>query len=337
MNTDQKVPGQGNGASPSALDADDGENRENTKVEIVSANLRALETIYFTAMLEEAHLFEVVDRLVVMFSGGMLPIGPGRAGALLYRYWKGDHGGLTRDQRRAVYTRTFGLPGGDAGIRPNLEFDGLWMSFVAIIGMYSAEMQSLPPDQRSVSPEEALVSGRALAINLSAHGHGLAWFAARDFKPELQHVIELFSDTELQSAFDAKGPWDLIYNIASSELGLRPNVPRAHTRAQSGVIIIRWLSNRRARLLRPRPANILKHEDISEGRTAASQNKKATVYPTDADLVTACEQWLGVTGTQQAELPEPEAPAPRIATPVRQDEENPPSPEPMQIVNPVSR
>jgi hypothetical protein len=58
-------------------------------------------------------------------------------------------------------------------------------------------------------------------------------------------------------------------------------------------------------LLRPRSANILRHEDICEGRTAASQNKKATVYPTDSDLVTACEQWLGVSGTQEAELKEP--------------------------------
>jgi hypothetical protein len=95
------------------------------------------------------------------------------------------------------------------------------------------------------------------------------------------------------------------------ELGARPNVPRAHTRAESGVIIIRWLANRRTRLLRPRSANILRHEDICEGRTAASQNKKATVYPTDSDLVTACEQWLGVTGTEEAEIKAKEAPVPQ--------------------------
>jgi hypothetical protein len=94
------------------------------------------------------------------------------------------------------------------------------------------------------------------------------------------------------------------------ELGARPNVPRAHTRAESGIIIIRWLANRRARLLRPRSANILRHEDICEGRTAASQNKKPAVYPTDSDLVTACEQWLGVTGTQEAELKEQPVPVP---------------------------
>jgi hypothetical protein len=77
-------------------------------------------------------------------------------------------------------------------------------------------------------------------------------------------------------------------------------------------------------LLRPRSANILRHEDIVEGRTAASQNKKATVYPTDSDLVTACEQWLGVSGTQEAELKEQsplEEPVPPVKTPVLQEEQ----------------
>jgi hypothetical protein len=207
-----------------------------------------------------------------------------------------------------VYARAFGLPGGDVSVIPNREFNDLWVSFVSIVGMYSAELQSLPPGERSVGPEEVLVSGRDLALNLSTHGQGLAWFAARDLKPESQQVIDLLSDVELQNAFDAKDEWQVIYKVAATELGARPNVPRAHTRAQSGVIILRWLANRRARLLRPRSANILKHEDICEGRTAASQNKKATVHPTDADLVTACEQWLGVSGTQEAELKEPAAP-----------------------------
>jgi hypothetical protein len=266
-------------------------------------------------MLEEVRLFEVVDRLMTMFGRGMLPIGPGRAGAMLYRYWKGHPSRFTSQQRRNVYTRAFGLPGGGGSVIPNREFNDLWLRFVSIVGMYSAELQSLPPAQRSVGAEEVLVSGRDLAINLSAHGHGLAWFAAADFKLEIQQSIELLSDEELQDAFGAKTLWQLLRNVAAVELGARPNVPRGHTRAESGVIIIRWLANRRARLLRPSSANILRHEDICEGRTAASQNKKATVYPTDSDLVTACEQWLGVTGTQEAELGEQKEPVPPASSP----------------------
>jgi hypothetical protein len=274
---------------------------EDTNGEIVSANLRALQPVYFAAMLEEARLFDVVDCLVTMFSQGTLSIGPGRAGAVLYRHWKSQHTRFTTEQRRNVYARAFGLPGGDPSVLPNRDFNDLWVRFVSIVGMYSAELQSLPPGQRSVGTEEVLVSGRALASNLSSRGHGLAWFAASDFKVEMQQVIELLSDVELQNEFGAKTPWQLLQTVAAVELGARPNVPRGHTRAENGAIIIRWLANRRARLLRPRTVNILKHEDICEGRTAVSQNKNPAVYPTDSDLVTACEHWLGVTGTQEVE------------------------------------
>jgi hypothetical protein len=303
----QKALGQENSNGQSSVGVTPA--RQRADGEIVSANLRALQPVYYAAMLEEVRLFDVVERLVIMFGHGMLPVSHGRAGAMLYRYWKGHHSRLTTEQRHNVYARAFGLPDG-ARVMGNRDFNDLWISFVSIVGMYSAELQSLPPGQRSVGAEEVLVSGRELAINLSTHGHGLAWFAASDFKLEIQQTIELLSDAELQNAFGAKDSWQLIRNVAAVELGARPNVPRGHTRAESGIVIIRWLANRRARLLRPHSANILRHEDICEGRTAASQNKKPAVYPTDSDLVTACEQWLGVTGTQEVELKEPSVPVP---------------------------
>lgn len=281
---------------------------EDQNAQIIPANLRALEPIYFAAMLEETYAFDVVDQLVAMFTQGLLPIGHGRAGAILYRYWKSSHEHLTAEERGAVYARAFGLPGGDDGVIPNRQFNDLWLRFVSIVGMYSSELQVLSPAQRSVTPADVLSSGRDLAFNLSAHGLGLAWYAAQDFKLENQKIMELLSDPEIQNAFEARDPWQVIQKVALFELGARPNVPRARTRAESGVIIIRWLANRRARLLRPRMASILSHEDICEGRTAASQNKKANIYPTDCDLVAACEQWLGVTGTQEADLPD-QAPA----------------------------
>jgi hypothetical protein len=285
--------------------------------EIVPANLRALEAIYFASMLDEARVFDVADRLVAMFAQGTLPIGPGKAGASLYRAWKGyaHQHRLSAAHRRTVYARAFGATGGGDGVKLNSKFEDLWVRFVSIVGMYSAQLQVLPEEERTIGPEEVLVSGRLLALNLSIHGHGLAWYAAQDFKPEIQHVLEVLSDAEIQNAFGARNLWEVVQKVAASELGAKPNVPRGHTRAESGVIIMRWLSNRRTRLLRPRGAQILKHEDICEGRTAASQNKKATVYPTDYDLVTACEQWLAVTGTQEANLREEKAQTDQIGEP----------------------
>ncbi len=274
-----------------------------------------MEAVYFAAMLEEARVFDVVDRLVAMFSRGALPLGHGPAGATLYRYWKSEHTRLTAVQRRNVYARAFGWPGADPRVLPNRKFNDLWMRFVSIAGMHSSELQVLPPAERSVGPADVLVSARLLALNLSAHGQGLAWFATQDLKLETQQVLKLLSDPEIQNAFEARDPWQVVEKVAASELGARPNVGRGHTRALTGTIIIRWLANRRARLLRPRAANILRHDHICEGRTAASQNKKPTVYPTDYDLATACESWLEVTGMQEAEVKDQTPPGQPVAPP----------------------
>src|SRR5437773_5116769 len=123
MDRKQKSPVQQDSGGQSPVIAHPAQQCDDTNGEIVSANLRALEAVYLAAMLEEARLFDVVDRLVAMFSRGMLPLGPGRAGAMLYRHWKGHHSRLTTEQRRNVYARAFGLPGGDAHVVSNRDFN----------------------------------------------------------------------------------------------------------------------------------------------------------------------------------------------------------------------
>src|SRR5881396_3382166 len=94
MDRNQVSSVQESGSGQSPVSAHPARQSENTNVNIISANLRALETVYFAAMLEEARLFDVVNRLVTMFSHRLLPLGPGRAGAMLYRHWKSHHSQL---------------------------------------------------------------------------------------------------------------------------------------------------------------------------------------------------------------------------------------------------
>ena len=343
MNTNLETSAAGNGAPSSAEAPVETAPSEAAGTEIIPAYLRALEPVYYAAMMEEAGLFEVVDRLVTLFAQGLLPLGPGRAGAVLYKFWRRNCERLTEEERHTVYARAFGMPCDGIDVVANTKFNDLWVQFVSIVGMYSAELQVLPPSERSVGPAEILTIGRDLAINVSAHGRGLAWFAAHDFKPEMPQIMELLSDRELQKAFGASDPWQLVAAVAASELGIRPNVLRGRMRAETGTIIIRWLSNRRTRLLRPRSANILRDEDICEGRTAASLNKRVSVYPTDADLVTACEQWLAATGTKERMLKDevkPEAPPPTVRAAVeraRSSESSPASPTSAAPAEPVEQ
>ena len=71
----QKPQLQGNGSDQLTASAELARQGEDTNGEIIPANLRALESVYFAAMLEEARLFEVVDRLAARFSRGLLSLG----------------------------------------------------------------------------------------------------------------------------------------------------------------------------------------------------------------------------------------------------------------------
>src|SRR5262245_29763260 len=92
-----------------------------TDVEIVSDNLYAVAAIYFSNLLEEMRFFEVVERIIELFHQGLLPLGRGHAGDTLANYWRSDKR-LTEPERRDLYMRVLGAPGGGGELEPNREF-----------------------------------------------------------------------------------------------------------------------------------------------------------------------------------------------------------------------
>lgn len=113
--------------------------------EVVTDNLLAVQTIYVAAMLEEMKMFSVVDRLVALFSSGQLPVGRGSSGERLFQYWRHTSDRLSEKDRRDLYSRTFGFPGGDAGATPNREFEDLWYRFVAAVAGYNGAPEAVWP------------------------------------------------------------------------------------------------------------------------------------------------------------------------------------------------
>ncbi len=289
----------GEGLEPSAVEIVLPDLEDSAKVEIVAENLHALQAVYFASMLEEMRLFQVVDKLLEMFHQGMLPVGRGKAGDFLYRYWKQSNDRLTEAERRNLYQRAFGFPGGDPSVPGNREFGDLWLRFVSAVSSYSRQnnLQQLLTSQipGSVSLEAVRRGGRDLATNLSLHGYGIAYFAATELQTQLTEAITLLSDSEIKSSFGAGDMFQVIDQVATLELGGARNSIRYRTLADSGAIIIRWLANARMILAK---SNSWKLNLNAEG------SSKPKVTPSDIDLVNACEQWLAVTGTPEQKVEE---------------------------------
>jgi len=291
-------------ASAIAIDLPDLDSQ--TNVEIVTNNIIAMQGLHFASMFEELKAFAVVDKLVEQFTLGQLPLGRGNAGNGLYNYWKKSINRLTEIERRNLYARAFGTPGGDPSAgSPNGEFSDLWIRFISTVSAFARQLTIddlfRTQSPASVNQEQVKKSGRDLAGNLSLHGYGMAYFAATELQTQIREIITLLGDDEIMTAYGAKDMFGVIDQVATLELGGAKNSVKYRTMATSGATIIKWIADHASDLTASSQFSILNLNAIRNPPPRAA-GQKPTTNPTDRDLVDACESWLAVTGTQDTSV-----------------------------------
>jgi hypothetical protein len=298
--------GGDDGQPPSTLDIDLPDLEKDVAIEIIADNLQATQALYFSAMLEELRLYQVADKLVELFNQGLLPLGKGTAGDLLFAYWRESNQRFTEVERLNLYARVFGMPVGEpmAAGTPNRDFESRWLHFVSAVSSYFRQLQvddllrsNLPG---AVSQEQVRKSGRDLAANLSLFGYGVAFFAATDLQDQIRDILELLDTDDIKGAYGAKDLWQVVDQVNALELpgGPRSTV-RYRTMATAGSIIIRWLSQHPVELSSSNRPVLDRNAVISGGKAS-----KPMRNPTDRDLVDACETYLAVTGTPDVRVEE---------------------------------
>jgi hypothetical protein len=266
---------------------------------IVPDNVRLMGPMIVAAMFDELKAFEVVDKLVELFQQGMLTIGNGTAGKQLYKYWKDSPNRMSDAERRNFYAMTMGIPGGATSGMVNREFNDLWLRFVSSVSAFvrQNEVDRLLRAQlpSPISHQQIRKAARDLAVNLSLHGYGMAFYAALDLQAQIKFMIGLLGDKEVMANYGARDMWQVVDQVATLELGGAKTSSRYRTLATCGAIITAWLANNADRIRRPGGPII----DIDEVRQPKprTDGSKATTSPTDADLVNACELWLADTAT----------------------------------------
>lgn len=291
-------------AAPSTIRIELPDLEAEVDVEIAVDNLDAMQALYFSSTLEDLKLFLVMDKIVELFHQGMLPLGKGSAGNQLYGYWKKSNDRLTEVERRNLYSRAFGFPGGDASTgTPNREFLDLWYRFVSGVSEYNRQsmVEQLLRDRSPlvVNAEQVRKSGRDLAANLSLYGYGVAYFAATELQTQIKEILKVLGDDEMRSAYGARDVWQVVDQVATLELGGARNGVRQRTMATAGATIIRWLARNIDKL-----ASIGHGPFLDPKPNPYNPAHRPMVDPTDRDMIDACEQWLAVTGTSDQSIEE---------------------------------
>lgn len=272
---------------------------------IVAENVRAMGPMIVSAMFDELNVFRVIDHIVNAFQAGTLPIGPGNAGKMLYRYWRDAPNRISEQERKNFAAITLGIPGGDPNGMINREFNDLWLRFVSSVSSFIRQNEVDALLRASVaspiSNQQVRKAARDLAGNLSLHGYGMAHYAARELQAQIKFMIELLGDKEILGSYAARDMWQVVDQVATYELGGAKTSSRYRTLATCGTIITAWLANNVQRINRATGPLI----DIDQVRNPdVAATHRATVNPSDYDLVNACELWLADTATSDSRIEE---------------------------------
>jgi hypothetical protein len=286
------------GAPPSSFDIPLPDLEEATDSEIVRENLDAAQAIYFAYQLEEARMPQVVERIVELFRAGLLPLSYGKVGDYLYGYYKKASERITEGERRDLYMRAFGAPGGDPSInQPNREFNDLWWRFVSSVSSFGRQLtvdrmfRSQIP--LSVSQEQVRKAARDLAASLSRNCYGIAYQFSKELKTLIIEYRDLLSDQEIRTSFGARDMWQVIDQVNANYLGGTRNSHRYRTQAKCGAIIIGWLAQNHQRLTN-RLGEVISTNALTNPQLRGSDRPMED--PTDWDLLQACEQLIAVGG-----------------------------------------
>jgi hypothetical protein len=266
-----------------------------TEFVAVADHCRMVGAFIVASELEQLKSFEVVDALVDMFQRGDLPLGKGAAGTRLHNYWREAPNRMSDAERQNFYAITLGLPTGEPGVASNRDFQHLWLRFVSAVSSFVRESRAgRPTCPAAIKQRHVKTAARELAVNMSAHGYGMVFYAAADLQTQLKDMIAILSDKQVRAAFGARDMWGVIDHIAQTELGGARNSSRHRMLATTGAVITNWIANHSNRLgtaVRPM---------IDLARVAHPPRRRSSPAPasnpTDYDLVDACELWLADSG-----------------------------------------
>jgi hypothetical protein len=239
-----------------------------TGVDLSADQIRAAATLYWTSEIEEAGLPSFVEALAEGVVEGRLPLPLTTGAARLTKYYHERHERFDDGERRALYARLFGDAGGAGPFGPGMR------SLCRLL----SELGRAPRDQGTATLAARInVVARDLAEWLSAHGTGIAGFAAREIVADVREALAILRHPDVVQALAGVGVSVFSLIEMHAPRVLRHEVhPRSHLdRATAGLAVLSWLADSAAML--------------ADGR--------ATVRPEDP-LVGAAETWLTSLGEE---------------------------------------
>ncbi len=295
--------------------------------EIQKNNVLAVGKWFMFYQLEQTKIFAVVDRLVELFTNGLLALGNDKGGDLLneqYNFSIVRPEFMNQAHRYMHYSRLFGVRGGEISseVQPNTEFDRLWMRALSSLAEYDRQ-QRIDDLFRGVARERALNQTgenvrsaiRDLANNISLYGWGYTFYAARNLGEQLTRAFNLLNSPFIQKTCGATTAWQVIEYYAR-DFGPVPNIVKYRTIAEQGNIIFTFIANKAPIWSGASALPLFPETTVLTGARAKKVSKNSDFSePEMRELMRATQLILAVSGIKDQDVTSNSEPAESISAP----------------------
>ncbi|HSO39928.1 MAG TPA: hypothetical protein VLT33_45690, partial [Labilithrix sp.] len=220
-----------------------------TDGDLLPQNMMAAGRLYGGFEFERLRLIPVIDRVAELWRAGVVPIGNDSGGQLLNEYFWAREQRLTEGARGLIFGRLFGVTGTETSkdSQPNKGFEALLRRFLTNVAQLRRLQDqqvviSNPGESKTLMSENVRKTGRELATNLSLYGWGSAYFDASRIDAHIALAYKIADDAQVQQAFAATTPWQVVERVSQQEFGVTPNIVKHHTMAMAGRRIIEILA-----------------------------------------------------------------------------------------------
>lgn len=218
-------------------------------------NIRAIATIYAAFQLERTLLFQGTDRVVDLWSAGLLSTPYSEALRPLDAWRWNAEDRLTEAARWAQYSRALGAQGGAPGpveVNANTEFNSLLLRFISIVADFQNTLEIGNIVGGRASPNRGLLSsgegcrkaGYDLAANMSLYGWAGTYFTAERLTRHIQDAIAILDLQEVRDAFGVATWTQVLERVAVREFGVNINVAKHLTLAEETRKILNLIADK---------------------------------------------------------------------------------------------
>jgi hypothetical protein len=218
--------------------------------ELDPANMAVFSLVYAIAQGEEFGVFRTVDTLAENWINGLLATQFDTGGKRLDAWYWSRRDRMTEAERRSMYTRMLGMPGGEIrkDLQPNTEFNDRFWSFLAAVAefdrqtriadLFTGSLAGNSGQSLAMTMENVRQKGHDLGADMSLYAFGFPHFGARRINQDFTTAFDILKDPAIQNILGVTTPYQVIERTYIANYGKAPDIVRLRTMAVSGKAVL---------------------------------------------------------------------------------------------------